>query len=103
MSQDDDDWVGTPPEGHYTRDRAKPEFWRSQRPPALIAGLIGIVVLILHHRHPPELTQPSVVRPSPAIGWRGPRKRGPAPVTTSPTAFTRATTSRACSVRVIDP
>ena len=47
MSQDDDDWVGTPPEGRYTRDRAKPEFWRSQRPPALIAGLIGIVVLIL--------------------------------------------------------
>jgi hypothetical protein len=48
MSQrDDDDWVGTPPEGHYTRDRAKPEFWRNQRPPALIAGLIGIVVLIL--------------------------------------------------------
>ena len=25
---DDEDWVGTPPEGHYTRDRAKPEFWR---------------------------------------------------------------------------
>ena len=46
-TDDDDDWVGTPPEGHYTRDRAKPEFWRSQRPPALIAGLIGIVVLIL--------------------------------------------------------
>jgi hypothetical protein len=45
--QDDDDWVGTPPEGRYTRDRAKPEFWRDQRPPALIAGLIGIVVLIL--------------------------------------------------------
>jgi hypothetical protein len=47
MTQDDDDWVGTPPEGRYTRDRAKPVFWRSQRPPALIAGLIGIVVLIL--------------------------------------------------------
>ena len=47
MSQDDDDWAGTPPEGHYTRDRAKPEFLRSQRPPAVIAGAIGIVVLIL--------------------------------------------------------
>ena len=56
MSDDDDDWVGTPPEGHYTRDRAKPEFWRSQRPPALIAGAIGIVVLILIDRHPPALT-----------------------------------------------
>jgi hypothetical protein len=47
VSGDDDDWVGTPPEGHYTRDRAKPEFWRSQRPPAIIAGAIGIVVLVL--------------------------------------------------------
>ena len=48
MSPDDDeDWVGTPPEGHYTRDRAKPEFWRNQRPPALAAAAIGIVVLIL--------------------------------------------------------
>jgi hypothetical protein len=25
---DDDDWVGEPPEGRYGRDRAKPEFWR---------------------------------------------------------------------------
>ena len=46
-TDDDDDWVGTPPEGHYTRDRAKPEFWRNQRPPALAAAAIGIVVLIL--------------------------------------------------------
>jgi hypothetical protein len=46
-TEDDDDWVGTPPEGHHTRDRAKPEFWRSQRPPALVAGAIGIVILIL--------------------------------------------------------
>ncbi|MCW3006711.1 MAG: hypothetical protein JWP17_1337, partial [Solirubrobacterales bacterium] len=26
MADDDDDWVGTPPEGHYTRDRADPAF-----------------------------------------------------------------------------
>jgi hypothetical protein len=45
--EDDDDWVGTPPEGHHGRDGAKPEFWRSQRPPALVAAAIGIVVLIL--------------------------------------------------------
>jgi hypothetical protein len=46
---DDDDWVGTPPEGHYTRDRAKPEFWRDQRP-LLITGtglVIAIVVLLI--------------------------------------------------------
>ncbi|MGI8623671.1 MAG: hypothetical protein ACR2NB_09355 [Solirubrobacteraceae bacterium] len=45
---DDDDWVGTPPEGHYTRDRAKPDFWRTQRP--LIAGggvLVALVVVVV--------------------------------------------------------
>jgi hypothetical protein len=46
---DDDDWVGTPPEGRYTRDRAKPEFWWRQRPVSLVAvGLaVAIVVLVL--------------------------------------------------------
>ena len=46
---DDDDWVGEPPEGHYTRDRAKPEFWRLQRPPEFIAAgfVLAIVVLVL--------------------------------------------------------
>ena len=42
---DDDDWVGEPPEGHYTRDRAKPEFWRGLWPWAG-AGM-GLVLLIL--------------------------------------------------------
>ena len=44
---DDDDWVGTPPEGRYTRDRAKPEFWWRQRPVSLTAAGIGIVVIVL--------------------------------------------------------
>jgi len=45
---DDEDWVGTPPEGHYTRDRAKPEFWRRQRPPlSVTAAGIGVVVIVL--------------------------------------------------------
>jgi hypothetical protein len=46
--RDDDDWVGTPPEGRYTRDRAKPEFWWRQRPivPAFV-GIFVIVVIIL--------------------------------------------------------
>ena len=45
---DDDDWVGTPPEGRYTRDRAKPEFWWRQRPivPAFV-GIFVVVVIIL--------------------------------------------------------
>ena len=41
---DDDDWTGTPPEGRHTRDRAKPDFWRSQG--ALIQGA-GALLLIL--------------------------------------------------------
>jgi hypothetical protein len=45
--KDDDDWVGEPPEGRYTRDRAKPDFWRTQRPPGLILGALALVVIIL--------------------------------------------------------
>ena len=44
---DDDDWVGEPPEGRHTRDRAKPEFWAGQRPVSITAAGIGIVLLIL--------------------------------------------------------
>jgi hypothetical protein len=49
---DDDDWVGEPPEGRHTRDRAKPDFWRNQWQPAAIGGgtiaiLLLIVVLLL--------------------------------------------------------
>jgi DNA-binding CsgD family transcriptional regulator len=43
---DDDDWVGTPPEGRYTRDRAKPEYW--QRPwPLAGAGLVIVVIILV--------------------------------------------------------
>jgi hypothetical protein len=44
---DDDDWVGTPPEGRYTRDRAKPEFWWRQRPVSIAAAGIALVVIVL--------------------------------------------------------
>lgn len=46
---DDDDWVGEPPEGRHSRDRAKPEFWLGQRAPQVMAGvvLLGIVVLVV--------------------------------------------------------
>lgn len=43
---DDDDWVGTPPEGRYSRDRAKPEFW--QRPwPLAGAGMALLLVIVV--------------------------------------------------------
>jgi hypothetical protein len=45
---DDDDWVGTPPEGRHPRERAQPEFWRSQwQAYALGAGLLMAFVLAL--------------------------------------------------------
>lgn len=45
---DDDDWVGTPPEGRYSRDRAKPDFWRHQRPLSFAAaGLVLVIVILL--------------------------------------------------------
>ncbi len=43
--RDDDDWVGEPPEGRHSRDRAKPEFWRDQRP-LLVTG-VGVVAVVL--------------------------------------------------------
>ena len=47
--QDDDDWVGTPHEGRHTRDRAKPDFWRSQN--AILPGvgftLLLVIVIVL--------------------------------------------------------
>jgi len=44
---DDDDWVGEPPEGHHTRDQANPEFWRLQRPPEMIAVGFVLAVIVL--------------------------------------------------------
>lgn len=47
---DQEDWVGEPPEGRYTRDRAKPEFWRNRWPLAgsgLILVLLILAVILL--------------------------------------------------------
>lgn len=44
---DDDDWVGTPPEGRYSRDRANPEFWWHQRPVAIGGAVLGLLVIVL--------------------------------------------------------
>jgi hypothetical protein len=45
--EDDDDWVGTPPEGHYSRDRADPAFWARQRPLSIAAAVLVVVVVVL--------------------------------------------------------
>jgi hypothetical protein len=45
---DDDDWVGEPPEGRHTADRADPDFWRRNRPPLSVAAAgTGIALIIL--------------------------------------------------------
>jgi hypothetical protein len=45
---DEDDWVGEPPEGRHTRDQADPGFWRRTRPPVDVAAIgIGIALIIL--------------------------------------------------------
>ncbi|MGZ8648893.1 MAG: hypothetical protein ACXW08_09735 [Solirubrobacteraceae bacterium] len=49
MSQrDDDDWVGTPPEGRHSRDRADPDFWNRQwQVRAIAAGVLLVLLVIL--------------------------------------------------------
>jgi hypothetical protein len=45
---DDDDWTGTPPEGHVTRDRADPGHWTKNWPAqTIVYGLIGLGVVVV--------------------------------------------------------
>ena len=51
MADDDDDWVGTPPEGRVTRDRANPDYWKRSFPAvqvffALLFVLVIVVVVL---------------------------------------------------------
>jgi len=44
---EDDDWTGTPPEGRYSRDRARPDFWRSQWQASVAGGVLALVIIVL--------------------------------------------------------
>ncbi len=45
---DDDDWTGTPPEGHHSASQANPGFWADNRTPLSITGIgLGIALIIL--------------------------------------------------------
>ena len=44
---DDDDWVGEPPEGRHTRDRAKPAHWTNQWQAAAAGSVLFFLVLIV--------------------------------------------------------
>jgi hypothetical protein len=49
---DDDDWVGEPPEGRHSADRARPDFWRLQPEilaAVLLLALIVVVLVVLLH------------------------------------------------------
>ena len=46
-SWDDDDWVGEPPEGRHSRDRADPGYWRGVRPPEIAAAGVGLALIVL--------------------------------------------------------
>ena len=45
---DDDDWTGTPPEGHVTRDRADPSHWvRNWPAQTIVYALIGLGIVVV--------------------------------------------------------
>jgi hypothetical protein len=45
---EDENWVGTPPEGHHTRDRANPDFWRAEWPKyAFGAGVLVVLIIVV--------------------------------------------------------
>ncbi len=45
---DDDDWVGTPPEGRHTRDMAKPERWSRNQPVYIVFfGVLGVLAALV--------------------------------------------------------
>jgi len=44
---DDDDWVGEPPEGRYTADRADPGFWTGRKLLDVAALGVGVALLVL--------------------------------------------------------
>jgi len=46
VSDDDDDWVGEPPEGRYTRDRSRPGFWENQWQAGAAYALLGVFIIV---------------------------------------------------------
>jgi hypothetical protein len=44
---DEDDWVGEPPEGRHSADRADPGYWWRHRPPDVLAALLVVALLVM--------------------------------------------------------
>ena len=45
--RDEDDWVGEPPEGHHSRDRANPGFWANQWQASAAGAVLFVLVVIV--------------------------------------------------------
>ena len=46
MAYDDDDWVGTPPEGRHSREQTDPEHWnRLWVQYRIRMGILGLLVI----------------------------------------------------------
>ena len=45
--RDEDDWVGEPPEGHYSRERANPGFWRNQWQASAAGAVLFVLIVIV--------------------------------------------------------
>jgi len=44
---DDDDWVGEPPEGRHTREQSDPGFWNNQWQAAAAGSVLFVLVVIV--------------------------------------------------------
>ena len=42
----DDDWVGEPPEGRHSRDRARPGYWQDQWQAIIARAILPILVIL---------------------------------------------------------
>ena len=45
--RDEDDWVGTPPEGRHSRERADPGFWQNQWQASAAGAVLFVLVLVV--------------------------------------------------------
>jgi hypothetical protein len=45
--RDDEDWVGTPPEGRHTRDQSDPGYWGRQWQTAAAGGAALLVLIVI--------------------------------------------------------
>lgn len=44
---DEDDWVGEPPEGRHSADRADPDYWWRHQPLQIVGGAVLLVALVV--------------------------------------------------------